>query len=199
MCLVPQVVELCKGHKNFFGTDVLVVAAGGIYDGRGLAASLSMGAAGIWCGTAFLATPEANCEDGYKQELLKAKSSDTIRTRIYTGRPMRVARNKAVNEWEGPRRQEMEELLSSGVIPMSIPSEQKKKNIFSTPAGTSAKPIDRTTLNEHFDRDTFNLMMGQAVGAISKIRPAEEIVVDMVQGAVRAFKENAAMMLQSNL
>merc|ERR1719215_1437219 len=57
MPLVPQIVDACRGHKSFFGGDVLVVAAGGIYDGRGLAASLALGAAGVWVGARVMRTP----------------------------------------------------------------------------------------------------------------------------------------------
>ena len=79
LVLLPQVIDMCEGKA-------LVVAAGGIYDGRGIAACLTMGAAGVWVGTAFLATPEANVEDTYKQKLLESESAETIRSETYTGR-----------------------------------------------------------------------------------------------------------------
>merc|ERR1712012_844486 len=55
MALIPQIVDIAKGRKTFRGEPVEVVAAGGIYDGRGLAASLALGASGVWVGTRFIA------------------------------------------------------------------------------------------------------------------------------------------------
>ena len=83
MVLLPQVVDLCEGKA-------LVVGAGGVYDGRGVAACLAFGAAGVWIGTKFLATPEANVSDAYKAAVLASASTDTVRTEIFTGRPARM-------------------------------------------------------------------------------------------------------------
>jgi enoyl-[acyl-carrier protein] reductase II len=85
--LLPQIVDAVGGK-------VPVVAAGGIYDGRGLAASLSYGASGVWVGTRFMLTPESNTHPKYKEHLLKASSDDTTVTRAFTGKPMRVLKNK---------------------------------------------------------------------------------------------------------
>ena len=63
LVLVPQCVDLAKGRTNYFGKPVAVVAAGGIMDGRGVACAMALGAAGCWCGTRFLTTPEANAPD----------------------------------------------------------------------------------------------------------------------------------------
>ena len=81
--LVPQCVEAVAGHKNFFGTDVLIVGAGGIYDGRGVASVLTLGAAGAWVGTAFLCAAECNIEPGYQQRIIDATSADTVVQRYY--------------------------------------------------------------------------------------------------------------------
>jgi enoyl-[acyl-carrier protein] reductase II len=86
MALVPQVVDAV-------GDRVVVVAAGGIYDGRGLAAALAMGADGVWVGTRFIATPEARAVNGYKDALVAAHEDGTVITRAYTGKTCRVLRN----------------------------------------------------------------------------------------------------------
>ncbi|MGH9170069.1 MAG: NAD(P)H-dependent flavin oxidoreductase [Acidimicrobiales bacterium] len=86
MPLVPQVVDAVGQH-------VVVVAAGGISDGRGLAAALALGAAGVWVGTRFIATPEARAVGGYKDALVAAREDSTVVSRAYSGKTMRVLRN----------------------------------------------------------------------------------------------------------
>src|SRR4029077_11293428 len=86
MPLVPQIVDAV-------GERVPVVAAGGIFDGRGLAAALCLGADGVWVGTRFIATPEARSAPGYKDALLEAKEDTTVVTKAYSGKTMRVLRN----------------------------------------------------------------------------------------------------------
>ena len=87
MALVPQVVDAV-------GEQVPVVAAGGLYDGRGLAAALTLGADGVWIGTRFIATPEARSVDGYKETLLSTAEDGTVISRAYTGKTCRVVRNE---------------------------------------------------------------------------------------------------------
>src|SRR5258705_7840109 len=79
MPLVAQAVEAVK---------IPVVAAGGLYDGRGLAASLSLGAVGVWMGTRFIASEEAHAGQLYRDVIVEASDEDTIRTRSYSGKPM---------------------------------------------------------------------------------------------------------------
>jgi enoyl-[acyl-carrier protein] reductase II len=85
--LVPQVVDAVGGQ-------VPVVAAGGIFDGRGLAAALSLGADGVWIGTRFIATPEAQGVAGYKDALIRTGEDGTVVSRAYSGKTMRVVRNQ---------------------------------------------------------------------------------------------------------
>lgn len=87
MPLVPQIVDAV-------GRRVPVAAAGGIFDGRGLAASLALGADGVWVGTRFIATPEARAVGGYKEALLATREDGTTISRAYSGKPMRVVRNE---------------------------------------------------------------------------------------------------------
>ncbi len=86
MALVPQVVDAV-------GDQVPVVAAGGLFDGRGLAASLALGADGVWVGTRFIATYEARAVAGYKETLLATAEDGTVVSRAYTGKTCRVVRN----------------------------------------------------------------------------------------------------------
>ncbi len=91
MALIPQIVDAVK---------IPVVAAGGIIDGRGLAAALSLGTQGIWMGTRFVASREAHAGDVYKEAVLEARAKDTTVTRAYSGKTMRVLKNPYVEEWE---------------------------------------------------------------------------------------------------
>ncbi|KAL3896838.1 MAG: hypothetical protein SGCHY_003815 [Lobulomycetales sp.] len=99
--LIPSVVDIVKGHKSpLTGDPVFVVAAGGIYDSRGLAAALSMGAHGVWVGTRFVAAKEAGAPPAHQEAVLRCGLSDTIRTTVFTGRPMRVIKNEYIMDWE---------------------------------------------------------------------------------------------------
>jgi enoyl-[acyl-carrier protein] reductase II len=91
MPLVAQAVEQVK---------IPVVAAGGLYDGRGLAAALALGAQGVWMGTRFIASREAHAGELYQRTILEAADDSTVRTRCYSGKPMRVQKNPYVEDWE---------------------------------------------------------------------------------------------------
>jgi enoyl-[acyl-carrier protein] reductase II len=92
MALVPQIVDAV-------GDKVPVVAAGGLFDGRGLAAALSLGADGVWVGTRFIATPEARATPGYKDTLLRTFEDGTAVSRGYTGKTCRVIANSYTQYW----------------------------------------------------------------------------------------------------
>ena len=91
MALIPQVVDAVR---------IPVLGAGAIVDGRGLAAALAFGAQGVWMGTRFIASHEAQAAEGYKKRITEIGSADTIVTRCYSGKPMRVIRNPYVEDWE---------------------------------------------------------------------------------------------------
>jgi enoyl-[acyl-carrier protein] reductase II len=93
MPLVPQIVDAV-------GDAIPVVAAGGIVDGRGLAAALALGADGVWMGTRFIATPEARGVAGYKDALLGAAEDATTISRAFSGKTMRVLRNEYTQFFE---------------------------------------------------------------------------------------------------
>jgi NAD(P)H-dependent flavin oxidoreductase YrpB (nitropropane dioxygenase family) len=136
--LIPAVVDLCKNVKSpLTGEPVVVVAAGGIADGRGLAASLacasfyswnrcqahrlySYGAHGVWVGTRFVASVEAGAPKMHKQQIVGAGFDDVIRTTIYTGRPLNLRKTQYIADWETKRSQERDELLAKGLIPHEV-------------------------------------------------------------------------------
>jgi len=159
--LIPQCVDLVRGKTNFFGTPVLVVAAGGIYDGRGLSASLCLGAAGVWVGTRFIACDEANSSTVHKKRVVEAKSADTTRTIAFTGRPCRVMKTDYVKNWE-TRPDEVKALTEAGKIP------------FAEDVGAGKASF----------AEFFPALMGQVAGAIKDIKPAKLIVEEMVRDAL---------------
>lgn len=158
MTLVPQVVDAV-------GAKVPVVAAGGLFDGRGLVASLALGADAIWVGTRFIATPEARAVNGYKDALVASREDDTVISRSYTGKPCRVVRNTwTIHHEENP--QEIK------TFPLqAIASAQANVNHLGYPTGTV---VD--TSREFYPA-------GQGTGAINKIVPAAKIVQQIVDEA----------------
>jgi len=87
MVIIPQVVDLVKGRKSpLTGAQIPVIAAGGIYDGRGLAGALGLGAQAVWVGTRFVASLETKAPARHVDAVIKNDSDQTIRTTIYTGK-----------------------------------------------------------------------------------------------------------------
>ena len=158
MALVPQVVDAV-------GERVPVVAAGGLFDGRGLAASLALGADGVWIGTRFIATPEARAVPGYKDVLIGLAEDGTVISRSYTGKTCRVVRN----EWTQHFEEHPEELK---------PFPQQA--LAATQAGVSHLGGDEQTKVDP-DREFFPC--GQGVGAIDELVPAAELVRQFVAEA----------------
>lgn len=156
--LVPQVVDAVSPTP--------VVAAGGVGDGRGIAAALALGAIGVWVGTAFLATHEANVLPELKQRILNATEEDTRVTRLYSGKTMRNINNPLIELWE-----------ESGLqaLPMGL------QGIVSGRVTAAARASGRPEL-------TMN-PAGQISGMLKEIRPAREVLEEMVEGAVRILSE----------
>ena len=166
--LVAQVVEAVDGR-------VPVVAAGGISDGRGLAAALALGADGVWVGTRFIATPEANTGVGFKDALLRSREDDTVISKAFSGKTMRVVRNAMSTYFEAhpeelkPFPDQLLAAIEGGYLHLGANEE--------TPG------VDP-------DRECFPA--GQAVGGIDALIPAGELVVRMVDEAEAALRGAAA-------
>jgi enoyl-[acyl-carrier protein] reductase II len=161
--LVPQIVDAV-------GDRVPVVAAGGIFDGRGLAAALALGADGIWVGTRFIATPEARGVLGYKERLLSSREDQTTVSRAYSGKTMRVVRNSYTDYYD------------------AHPDELKKfpeQMGVSFTAGTLHLGGDSLTEGVDVDRECYPA--GQGVGAITELVPAAELVRRFVVEAEAAL------------
>jgi enoyl-[acyl-carrier protein] reductase II len=156
--LVPQIVDAV-------GERVPVVAAGGIVDGRGLAAALALGADGVWVGTRFIATPEARTTPGYKEALLGLQDDGTVITRGYTGKTCRVVRNDYTQYWE----EHPDEL-------QPFPAQ------FMRSSGDGANHLG-ADLDTEVDPAREFWPAGQGAGAIDELVPAGELVTRFVEEA----------------
>ena len=159
MALVPQVVDAV-------GERVPVVAAGGIVDGRGLAAALALGADGVWVGTRFIATPEAQAVTGYKETLLRLAEDGTTVSRGYTGKTCRVVANDYTRYWE-------EHPGELQPFPMQF--------LRSMEDGVNHLGLDDGAPDIDPSREFFPA--GQGVGAITSLVPAGELVEQFVAEA----------------
>jgi NAD(P)H-dependent flavin oxidoreductase YrpB (nitropropane dioxygenase family) len=161
-----------------------VIAAGGITDGRGLAAALALGVDAVWCGTRFLASQEANVHTEYKRRVVAASVDDTVRTTLFAaewpGQLMGVVRNGAVREWLGREAQAME-------------SGPGAKPIGHTRVGGQTVPIPKFSMilptpDTDGDFEEMGLTMGESAGLIGNIKPAANIVREMGHDADRIFE-----------
>jgi enoyl-[acyl-carrier protein] reductase II len=157
--LVPQIVDAVDGRA-------LVVAAGGIFDGRGLAAALCLGADGVWVGTRFIATPEAQSVQGYKETLIKIGEDGTTVSRAYTGKTCRVVRN-GYTEYFEENRDELQPF--PGQIGRAV-----RDGAFHMGGTVETPGVDPA--KEFYPA-------GQGVGAITSLVPAGDIVRSMVAEA----------------
>jgi len=184
--LIPKVVDLCRGAVSpLTGEPVYVVAAGGIFEGRGLAAALCWGAKAVWVGTRFVCAKEAGAPPRHQQAIIDADYHDTVRTVIFTGRPMRVIKNDYIMNWENERQKDIKELTAKGIIPVIQDIEQRSAR------GEEVSPKDMAAHRP--------LLMGQAAGAITDIKPAKEIMEDMMRGAIEAITQSGAMIVRAKL
>ncbi|MGI8755440.1 MAG: NAD(P)H-dependent flavin oxidoreductase [Acidimicrobiales bacterium] len=169
LALVPQVVDAV-------GDRVPVVAAGGITDGRGLAAALTLGADGIWVGTRFIATPEARAVPGYKDTLLGLHEDDTVVTRAYTGKTCRVVRNAYTQAFD-----------DAGAAPQPFPGQVIK----SMQDGANHLGEDERTTGVDLDREFFPA--GQGAGAIDELVSATELVARFMAEAEASLDRVGAL------
>lgn len=153
MALWPQAIDAAAPTP--------VLAAGGIGDGRGLAAALAMGCVGVWVGTRFLASKEGGALDIQKELILEADDEGTRRTYLYTGKTSRATYSRFHDLWEEsglePLPFPQQVLLASGLVEM---------------------------FNKARKREYMGPFAGQVVGLINEIKPAAAILEDMVEGAV---------------
>jgi enoyl-[acyl-carrier protein] reductase II len=157
------------------GGEVPVVAAGGLFDGRGLAAALTLGADGAWMGTRFIATPEARTVPGYKDALLRTPEDGTVISRGFTGKTLRAVRN----EWTQYIEEHPEELAKF--------PEQMGRAVQANALHLGGDE------NADVDPDRECYPAGQGVGAIDELIPAGDLVRSIVAEAESALDRANAM------
>ena len=157
--IVPEVVSIAG--------DIPVIAAGGVTTGRHLAAALCLGAAGVWTGTLWLASRESDVDMIVKEKLLAATADDTAYSRCISGMTMRTLKCPWTEEWDKPDAPPVlqapyQMLLSSDYIQGA---------------------------NDHRREDLMTEAAGQGVGFVTSMKPARQIVFDLVEEALTAFEE----------
>jgi NAD(P)H-dependent flavin oxidoreductase YrpB (nitropropane dioxygenase family) len=157
MVLVPEIVD---------AVDPLpVLAAGGIARGRQIAAALALGAEGVWCGSVWLTTEEAETPPVVKDKFLAATSSDTVRSRSMTGKPARMLRTAWTDEWDRP---DSPAPLGMPLQTALITDSQLRINQAAGHPGAKA-------------RELATYFVGQVVGSLDRVRPTRAVVLDMVE------------------
>lgn len=152
--LIPEVVDAVY--------PIPVVAAGGIVDGRGVAASFALGALGVWIGTAFLATEESGLPHAHKLRILEATSKDAQITRAVTGKTTRDLTSPILEAWD-----------KASISPLPMPHQ-------------SALMMDLIYGIEEAQKWELSIIpAGQGVGEIKEIKPAGQLVKEIVEGAIR--------------
>jgi NAD(P)H-dependent flavin oxidoreductase YrpB (nitropropane dioxygenase family) len=167
MVLVPEVIEAIKPLRS-----VPVLAAGGIVTGRQMAAAVALGAAGVWTGSVWLTTEEAETATHTKQKLLAASSRDTVRSKGRTGKPSRQLRSEWTDAWRP----------GSGPDALPLPLQS-----------LLAEPVLRRmdTLADSGDAGAQALAtywVGQGVGLMNAVKPAREVVLDFIDDYLDAVE-----------
>ena len=179
LALVPAVVDAVGPAP--------VVAAGGITDGRGLAAVLNLGAQAAWIGTRFLASSEANAHAEYRARVLTATAADTVYSELFDGgwpnAPGRVIRTSMVEAWERAGRAEPGSRVGEGDL---IARDKDGSPVYRFDAVTARR--------EHAgDIDSFSLWAGQGVGLVTREQTAAEIVAEIVDQAREVLQAGARL------
>src|SRR3984885_6973017 len=168
MVLVPEVLAAIKPIR-----DVPVLAAGGIMNGRQMAACMAMGAAGVWTGSVWLATVESETSEIFRQKMIEASSRDAVRVKTRTGKPARQLRSAWTEAWERSPN-------SPGALPMplmTLVSENALRSAQRAAEGGNTKA-----------RDLVTYFVGQGVGLIDSVRSAGQVVQEFKEEFLEAVE-----------
>jgi NAD(P)H-dependent flavin oxidoreductase YrpB (nitropropane dioxygenase family) len=164
MVLIPEIVDAVA--------PVPVLGAGGIGRGRQMAAAMALGAQGVWCGSVWLTTEEAETHPIVKRKFLAATSSDTVRSRSRTGKPARQLRTAWTDEWDNPETP----------APLGMPLQPILVN-------EALARIDRAAHREGSGAEQLtNYFVGQIVGTMNTTKTAAQVVFDMIDEYIDAVK-----------
>ncbi len=170
MVLTPQVVDAVA--------PVPVLAAGGIATGRQMAAALALGAEGVWTGSMWLTVKESDLQPAVVQRVMRATSRDTVRSRAMTGKPARQLRTPWTDAWDSPE--------SPGTLPMPLQFMATAEAYSRMYRAAEADP----------DSDAAQLAgtpIGQIAGMLNSVRPARDVIFDMVAEYAAAVERLEAL------
>jgi len=164
MVLIPEIVDAVS--------PIPVLGAGGVGRGRQMAAAMALGAQGVWCGSVWLTTQEAETHPVVKEKMLAATSSDTIRSRSRTGKPARQLKSAWTEEWENPETP----------MPLGMPLQPVLVN-------EAITRIDRAAYREGSGAEQLvNYFVGQIVGSMDTVKPAAQVVYEMIEEFIDAVQ-----------
>jgi NAD(P)H-dependent flavin oxidoreductase YrpB (nitropropane dioxygenase family) len=167
MVLLPEIVDAVG--------DVPVLGAGGIGRGRQMAAAMALGAAGVWCGSVWLTTEEAETHPVVKEKFLAATSADTVRSRSRTGKPARQLRSAWTDEWDDP----------ATPMPLGMPIQPVLVD-------AALQRIDRAAHRKGSGAERLaNYYVGQIVGTMNQSKPAAQVVYEMIDEFIEATQSLA--------
>jgi NAD(P)H-dependent flavin oxidoreductase YrpB (nitropropane dioxygenase family) len=164
MVLIPEIVDAVA--------PVPVLGAGGIGRGRQMAAAMALGAQGVWCGSVWLTTEEAETHPAVKQKFLAATSSDTVRSRSRTGKPARQLRTAWTDEWDNP---DTPAPLGMPLQPILVDEALARIDRAAHRAGSGAEQLT-------------NYFVGQVVGTMNTTKTAAQVVFDMIDEFIDAVQ-----------
>jgi NAD(P)H-dependent flavin oxidoreductase YrpB (nitropropane dioxygenase family) len=173
LVLVPEVLRAIKPIR-----DIPVLAAGGIMTGRQMAASIALGAAGVWTGSVWLATTESEVSEIFREKMIAARSRDTVRSRCRTGKYSRQLRSAWTDAWETPE--------SPQPLPMPFQS------IISEPALGAAQRAAQGGNSKA--RELVTYFVGQGVGLVDSIKSCRAVVQEFMLEFAEAMDEMETLM-----
>jgi NAD(P)H-dependent flavin oxidoreductase YrpB (nitropropane dioxygenase family) len=170
MVLIPEVVDAVA--------PVPVLGAGGIGRGRQMAAAMALGAQGVWCGSVWLTTDEAETHPVVKEKMLRATSADTLRSRSLTGKPARMLRSAWTDEWD---RADTPDPLGMPLQGTLTALAQARIRRSAHHAGSGAEKLA-------------NYFVGQIVGSMNERKKAAQVVYDMVEEFIDSVQSLSAQL-----
>jgi NAD(P)H-dependent flavin oxidoreductase YrpB (nitropropane dioxygenase family) len=168
MVLVPEVVDAVA--------PLPVLAAGGIGGGRQITAALALGAQGVWMGSLWLTTEEAETHPVVKQKFLKATSRDTVRSRSLTGKPARQLRSAWTDAWEDP----------SNPSPLPMPLQPRL-------VAEAQARISRSAHKSPGAEQLINYFVGQIVGSMNQVKSVRSVIEELVHEYVGTMERLDAL------
>lgn len=168
LVLVPEVIQAIRNIR-----DVPVLAAGGVMNGGQMAACMAMGAAGVWTGSVWLATPESETTEIFREKMIQASSRDAVRSKSRTGKPARQLRSAWTEAWE-------RDPNSPGPLPMPLQTLVSESALHAVDRAAAA--------GNPKAREMVTYFVGQGVGLIDSVRSAGQVVQSFKEEFVEAVE-----------